>query len=75
LDQRPQPRHFETDLGVTRLGEKAPNEIVLVSESGIRTAEDVAHMKACGADAVLIGEALMRGSKNLIERLRPRDGK
>ncbi len=54
---------FEVDLGVTEsLSEQVPNEIVLVSESGIRSAEDLARIKACGVDAVLIGEALMRGS-------------
>jgi len=58
-----------------KLSEKAPDEFVLVSESGIRTAEDMARMQACGVDAVLIGEALTRGSKDLIEKLRPCDGK
>ena len=67
---------FETDLGVTeKVSEQGPGEIVLVSESGIRTTEDVARVQACGVDAVLIGEALMRGSKDLIEKLWPRDGK
>jgi indole-3-glycerol phosphate synthase len=39
---------------------------VLVSESGIRTAEDLARIRACGVDAVLIGEALMRGESGLV---------
>ena len=52
---------FEIDLGVTEaLSEEVPAEVTLVSESGIRTAEDLARIKACGVDAVLIGEALMR---------------
>jgi indole-3-glycerol phosphate synthase len=60
---------FEVDLAVTEtLGEQVPNEIVLVSESGIRTAEDLARIKACGVDAVLIGEALMRGQSALLEK-------
>jgi indole-3-glycerol phosphate synthase len=60
---------FEVDLSVTeRLCEEVPREIVLVSESGIRTAEDLARIKACGVDAVLIGEALMRGQTALIEK-------
>ena len=60
---------FEVDLGVTeKLSEQVPEEIVLVSESGIRTAEDLARIKACGVDAVLIGEALMRGQSGLIEK-------
>jgi indole-3-glycerol phosphate synthase len=60
---------FEVDLGVTeKLSEDVPGEIVLVSESGIRTADDLARIKACGVDAVLIGEALMRGQRGLIEK-------
>jgi indole-3-glycerol phosphate synthase len=60
---------FEVDLSVTeKLSEQVPNDIVLVSESGIRTAEDLARIKACGVDAVLIGEALMRGQSALIEK-------
>jgi len=60
---------FEVDLGVTEtLSEDVPDEIVLVSESGIRTAEDLARIKACGVDAVLIGEALMRGQSGLFQR-------
>ena len=57
---------FEVDLAVTeKLSEEVPKEIVVVSESGIRTAEDLARIKACGVDAVLIGEALMRGQSGL----------
>ena len=60
---------FEVDLSVTEtLSEQVPDEIVLVSESGIRTAEDLSRIKACGVDAVLIGEALMRGQSTLLQR-------
>jgi indole-3-glycerol phosphate synthase len=60
---------FEVDLAVTEtLSEEVPEEIVLVSESGIRTAADLARIKACGVDAVLIGEALMRGQSGLLEQ-------
>lgn len=60
---------FEVDLRVTEtLSEQVPDEIVLVSESGIRTAEDLSRIKACGVDAVLIGEALMRGQGGLLQR-------
>lgn len=60
---------FEVDLSVTeKLSEQVPEEILLVSESGIRTAEDLARIKACGVDAVLIGEALMRGQSALLQR-------
>jgi indole-3-glycerol phosphate synthase len=52
------------------LSEQVPEEIVLVSESGIRTADDLARIKACDVDAVLIGEALMRGQNELLQRNR-----
>ncbi|MEP6821561.1 MAG: indole-3-glycerol phosphate synthase TrpC [Chthoniobacterales bacterium] len=66
---------FEVDLAVTEtLSEEVPDEIVLVSESGLRTAEDVARVKAAGVNAVLIGEALMRAQTSGIDLLRPRNG-
>jgi indole-3-glycerol phosphate synthase len=37
-----------------------PAETVIVSESGLRTPEDVAAVAAAGVHAVLVGEALMR---------------
>ena len=37
-----------------------PAETVIVSESGLRTPDDVARLAAVGVDAVLVGEALMR---------------
>lgn len=43
-----------------RLRELVPDGTVFVSESGIRTAEDVKTLRGIGADAVLIGETLMR---------------
>jgi indole-3-glycerol phosphate synthase len=53
---------FDVDLAVTEeLCREVPDEIVLVCESGIKTLQDVARVKACGADALLVGEALMRG--------------
>jgi len=53
---------FDVDLAVTEeLCRDVPDEIVLVSESGIKTPQDVTRVKACGVDAVLVGEALMRG--------------
>ena len=66
---------FEVDLAVTeKLSEEVPQEIVLVSESGIKTAEDVARVRACGVNAVLIGEALMRAQSGGIAALMPRNG-
>jgi indole-3-glycerol phosphate synthase len=53
---------FDVDLSVTeKLSEEVPDDVVLVSESGLKSAKDVARAKACGVDAVLVGEALMRG--------------
>ena len=52
---------FEVDLRNTELiSEQVPEDIVLVSESGIKTPEDAAKVAAWGADAVLVGESLMR---------------
>ena len=39
---------------------RVPPEIIFVSESGIRTPEDIRLLKENGTDAVLIGETLMR---------------
>ena len=43
-----------------RLRELIPQDILFVSESGVKGAEDVKHLREIGADAVLIGEALMK---------------
>ena len=43
-----------------RLRAHIPRDVLFVSESGVKTAEDVAGLAAIGADAVLIGETLMR---------------
>ena len=43
-----------------RLRELIPPGVLFVSESGVRTAEDVETLRKIGADAVLIGETLMR---------------
>jgi indole-3-glycerol phosphate synthase len=52
---------FEVDLATTeRLAEEVPEDILLVSESGIKTPADALRVLAAGANAVLIGEALMR---------------
>ena len=57
---------FEVDLGVTeRLSEEVPDDVILVSESGIKSENDVARAKASGVDAILVGEALMRGQLSI----------
>ena len=45
-----------------RLRALIPPEVLFVSESGVRNAEDVAALREIGADAVLIGETQMRAS-------------
>lgn len=52
---------FVTDLQVTfRLLRLLPRGVIAVSESGIGGAADVARLRMAGAQAVLIGESLMR---------------
>ncbi|MBO7336764.1 MAG: bifunctional indole-3-glycerol-phosphate synthase TrpC/phosphoribosylanthranilate isomerase TrpF [Lachnospiraceae bacterium] len=43
-----------------RLRELIPRDILFVSESGVKSASDVQKLREIGADAVLIGETLMR---------------
>jgi indole-3-glycerol phosphate synthase len=52
---------FEVDLEITeRLAGRVPEDVVVVAESGIFTAQDVVRLEAAGANALLVGEALMR---------------
>jgi len=52
---------FAVDLKTTEeLSEEVPEEILLVSESGIKTAEDSRRVFDSGAAAILVGETLMR---------------
>lgn len=54
-------RSFEVDLGTSlRLHALCPAERVLVAESGIATAQDVARLREAGIHAFLVGEAFMR---------------
>ena len=54
-------RTFEVDLRTTEaLSEEVPDDVLLVSESGIRTPEDARLVHSWGANALLVGEALMR---------------
>jgi indole-3-glycerol phosphate synthase len=53
---------FVTDIGVTeRLLASYRGEALVVSESGIDSAADIARLDAAGARAFLIGESLLRG--------------
>lgn len=64
---------FQVDIqNSIRLRSMVPREIPFVSESGIRTAEDMRALYENGTDAVLIGETLMRADdkRNTLDRLR-----
>jgi indole-3-glycerol phosphate synthase len=43
-----------------RMRPRVPADRVIVAESGIRDAADVARLRAAGVDAILVGETLMR---------------
>ena len=54
-------RDFSVDMeNSRRLREQIPAEVLFVSESGVRTAVDAAALRKIGADAVLVGETMMR---------------
>jgi indole-3-glycerol phosphate synthase len=57
-------RTLTTDLGTfARLRGRVPTGVVTVAESGVREAADVTRLIGEGADAVLVGEALMRSEE------------
>ncbi|MCY7769855.1 indole-3-glycerol phosphate synthase TrpC [Bacillus haynesii] len=59
-------KNFETSVGQTeRMAKLVPSGTVLISESGIGKSEDLVFVKACGAQAVLVGESLMREPSQL----------
>ena len=56
-------RTFTVDLGLTeRLRKLVPGTAILVAESGIHSAADARRMREAGADAILVGELLMRSA-------------
>ena len=56
-------RTFKVDLALTeRLRKLVPKEVVFVAESGIHGPEDARRMREAGADAILVGELLMRSA-------------
>ena len=57
-------RTFEVDPETAfRLAELLPKEAVKVAESGIRSGEEIARLRAAGYQAFLIGETLMRAER------------
>jgi indole-3-glycerol phosphate synthase len=54
---------FQCDLGLSeRLIPRFPKHITAISESGIFTGADANRARACGAHAILCGEALMKAA-------------
>ena len=54
---------FEVDLGTTeRLRKLLPDDCTVVAESGVFTRADARRLRDAGADALLVGESLMRSS-------------
>lgn len=63
-------RDFTVDLNHSiRLREKVPKDRIFVSESGIKTPDDIQTLRENGVNAVLIGETLMK-SGNITEEIR-----
>lgn len=66
-------RDFTVDIeNSLRLRKLVPRNILFVSESGMRTREDIARLEENGTDGVLIGETLMcsRDRAGLLRKLR-----
>jgi indole-3-glycerol phosphate synthase len=54
------------DLSLSeRLRPLIPKGVIVVAESGIKTAEDVKRLKAAGVDAILVGETLLKSQNNV----------
>jgi indole-3-glycerol phosphate synthase len=61
-------KHFTVDLGTTeKLAEEVPDDVVLVAESGIKTVADAQRLAEAGADALLVGETLMRSPNIMVD--------
>ena len=57
-------RTFEVDVDhALRVFAEVPEGIVRVAESGLRSADELAYLRARGVDAVLIGETFMRAAE------------
>ena len=66
-------KNFQVDIAQSRrLRAMVPEDVLFVSESGIKTPEDIAALRKNGTDAVLIGETLMRAKdkKAMLDALR-----
>ena len=66
-------KDFSVDIELSkRLRDTVPDGITFVSESGVKGPDDIKLVKATGANAVLIGEALMRANdkKEMLNRFK-----
>jgi indole-3-glycerol phosphate synthase len=60
-------KNFEVDINTSiNLRKHVPDDIVFVSESGIKSANDIKNLKDNNVDAVLIGESLMKSNDKKI---------
>jgi indole-3-glycerol phosphate synthase len=69
---------FAVDLSLSeRLGKRIPKDKIFVAESGIAGPADIGRLSAAGADAVLLGEALMRADdkRAFLKTLRDAQGR
>ncbi len=65
---------FHVDINNSiRIGKLIPDNVLFISESGIKSYEDIKKLKENGADGVLIGETLMK-SENKVEALKKLKG-
>ncbi|MBN19048.1 MAG: indole-3-glycerol phosphate synthase [Chloroflexi bacterium] len=61
---------FATDISTTfQLAKLIPENKIIISESGIKTKDDITKLKSVGVNAVLVGESLVT-SKNPANKLR-----
>ena len=70
-------KDFTVDISNSvRLRKMVPEGVLFVSESGMKTRQDIARLEAEGVDAVLIGETLMRSrdKRAMLEQLRGNPG-
>ncbi|HBT96666.1 MAG TPA: indole-3-glycerol phosphate synthase TrpC [Desulfobulbaceae bacterium] len=64
-------RDFSVDITTTfRLKQLIPPGIAVVSESGLRTPDDLRRLAEAGVHAALIGESLVRDGGDLLARMR-----
>jgi len=62
---------FQVDMTTSeRLRRLVPEDILFVSESGVREPEDVARLRRLGVNGVLVGEAFMRSTDKRAELAR-----